>query len=72
MARKNEGYTHIRKLKTEILEMVGQWQPQREIAEHFGFKRTEIVRGFYEGPNAQHICCTDQSCRLVVLLQDYR
>ncbi|MCL2019276.1 MAG: imidazolonepropionase [Oscillospiraceae bacterium] len=39
-------YTRIKTFEKEILEMVKNGSTQREIAEHFGFKDKEVVRGF--------------------------
>lgn len=38
------GYTHIKALIPEIQAMVAEGMTQREIAEHFGFKDSEVVR----------------------------
>ena len=38
------GYTHIKELIPEIKAMVAEGMTQREIAEHFGFRNSEVVR----------------------------
>ena len=38
------GYTHIRELVPAIKAMVAEGKTQREIAEHYGFKDSEVVR----------------------------
>ena len=38
------GYTHIKELVPVIKAMVADGKTQREIAEHFGFKSSEVVR----------------------------
>lgn len=38
------GYTHIKELVPEIKEMVAEGKTQREIAEYYGFKDSEVVR----------------------------
>ena len=40
----NRGYTHIKELVPEIKEMVAEGKTQREIAEYYGFKDSEVVR----------------------------
>lgn len=46
MSRKNDEYTHVITVKSEILEMVGKGKTQREIAEQFGFRDKEVVKQF--------------------------
>ena len=38
------GYTHIKELVPAIKVMVAEGKTQREIAEHYGFKDSEVVR----------------------------
>ena len=38
------GYTHIKELVPEIKVMVAEGKTQREIAEYYGFKDSEVVR----------------------------
>ena len=38
------GYTHIKELVLEIKVMVAEGKTQREIAEYYGFKDSEVVR----------------------------
>jgi len=38
------GYTHIKELVPEIKVMVAEGKTQREIAEYYGFKGSEVVR----------------------------
>ena len=38
-------YTHVKELLPSIQEMVASGKTQREIAEYYGFKDKEVVRG---------------------------
>ena len=41
-----KGYTHIKKLEREILELLANGKTQREVAEHFGFRDKYVVKTF--------------------------
>ena len=46
MAKRN--YTHVKSLLPEIQAMIEQGMPQREIAEHYGFKDKNVVKKLLE------------------------
>jgi len=42
---KKRNYTHVQALLPEIKAMLAEGKTQREIAEHFGFKDKQVVKG---------------------------
>ena len=50
MSAKN-GYTHIKKLEREVLELLASGKTQREVAEYFGFRDKYGVKEFVKRHN---------------------
>lgn len=45
------GYTHIKELEREVLELLASWNTQREVAEHFWFLNKYVVKDFVKRYN---------------------
>lgn len=45
------GYTHIKKLEREILELLANSKTQREVAEYYGFRDKYVVKEFVKRHN---------------------
>ena len=46
-----KGYTHVKELEREVLELLASGKTQREVAEHFGFRDKYVVKDFIKRHN---------------------